>query len=640
MVALASWLTLLAFSVSATDQLLSASSKEIFAAVSRAVLAEIRNTYEPVESATTVLSRSQVVNASTDEARLRFVPLLVETLRQFPAAAAIQVGYERGDYFIVRVLGADLRRRFAAPAVAAYEADHIDGATHRFRRWFYDEKLQLLDVRELPASNYDPRTRPWYQLGMASASAAATVPYVFFFMAEIGVTLARSSQDRRAVVATDLTLENLSGTLAAQRVTPSTEALLQDAHGVIAWSGKAAPLVTQADGKIRRRSMGELDHPAFAALATGASPAGWLVHRAKLSLGADDSTELVVAIPDSELLSDLRQRRTRLLAVSFVLLALLVPLVWILANRISRPLRDLHQAIARVGEGDLDFNLPAIRSRDEVGGLNLALRAMRQSLKQHIEKLAAETAARERLESELGIARRIQMGLVPGDGRLSKSFGATRLFARLITAHAVGGDLYDVNDLPDARLFISVGDVSDKGIPAALFMSRAVTLTKTLVPKTRDLAELFSELNRLLSVDNAQCMFITLFCAIVDPRSGLVRYACAGHNPPVHVGKDGARLLPVEAGPPLGLFDDSSYAEATFQLGNGEHVVLYTDGITEAFNAERHGFTEERLISVLNRMGAEHSAEDLGTAVLDAVSSFTGDEPQSDDITVLVLRRA
>ena len=611
----------------------------MFAAVSRTMLAEIRNTYGPVESATTVLSHSQVVQARTGEARLHFLPLFVETLRQFPAAAAIQVGYDQGDYFIVRVLGDDLKRRFEAPAGAVYVADDIDAATHRFRRWFYDATLQPLETRELPLSDYDPRTRPWYQAGMASASAAATAPYVFFFMAQVGVTLARSSQDRHAVVATDLTLANLSGTLAALRLTPSTEALLLDSGGVIAWSGKAAPLIQQADGKIRRRSMGELDHPAFAALATGASPAGWLVHRAKLSLGADDSSELVVAIPEADLLSDLRQRRTRLLAVSFVLLALLVPVVWMLANRVSQPLRDLHGAIARVGEGDFDFHLPEIRSRDEVGGLNLALRAMRQSLKQHIDKLAAATATRERLESELDIARRIQMGLVPGDGRLSKSFGAARLFARLIPARAVGGDLYDVIELPDARLFIGVGDVSDKGIPAALFMSRAVTLAKTLVPKTRDLAELLSELNRLLSADNAQCMFITLFCAIVDPRSGLVRYACAGHNPPVHVGMDGARLLPVEAGPPLGLFDGSSYTEATFQLGNGEHLVLYTDGITEAFDAERHEFTEERLVSVLNRMGAGRSAEVLGTAVLDEVSSFAGAEPQSDDITVLVLGR-
>ena len=638
--ALASWLTLVAFSLAATDQLLEASSKEMFAAASRSILADVRTAYEPVEGATTVLAHSQLVKARTDGERLWSVPLLIETLRQFPAAAAIQVGYADGDYFIVRVLRSALSRRFEAPPGAAYEADNIDGASHRFRRWFYDEKLKLLEARELPASGYDPRTRPWYQAGMASPAAAATPPYVFFFMSEIGVTLARSSADRRAVVATDLTLASLSGTLAAQRVTPSTEALLQDSGGVIAWSGKAAPLVAQPDGTMRRRSMQELDHPAFAALAGGTAPKGWLVHRAKLSFGTDDSTELVVAIPQTELLAGLRERRTRLLAASFVLLALLVPLVWILATRISLPLRELHKAIGRVGEGDLDFRLPDIRSRDEVGNLNLALNSMQRSLKQHIEKLSAETAARERLESELDIARRIQMGLVPGGGQLSRSFGGTHLFARLLPARAVGGDLYEVIELPDSRLFVGVGDVSDKGIPAALFMSRAVTLAKTLVPSAGDPAELLSRLNRLLAVDNAQCMFITYFSAIIDLRSGHLRYACAGHNPPVHIGKDGARFLPVESGPPLGLFESAAYAESTCQLGNGEHIVIYTDGITEAFDADRREFSEERLLAVLDRMGRTSSADDLGTTLLREVSAFAGAAPQSDDITALVLGRA
>lgn len=611
----------------------------MFAAASRSIVSEIRSTYEPVESATAVLARSRITSARTDDERLRTVPLFVETLQQFPAAAAIQVGYDSGDYFIVRVMRKALGERFQAPAGAAYEADIVSRGGRRFHRWFYDETLRMIETRELPASEYDPRTRPWYKIGMAARGAAATAPYAFFFMSEIGVTIARSSPSRDAVVATDITLANLSATLAAQRATPSTEALVHDALGVIAWSGKAAPLVPQPDGSLRRRSMAELGHPAFSAIAKGARPEGWLVHRSRLSLGEDPSTELVVAVPEAELLTDVRQRRTLLLGAAFVLLALLVPLVWILANRISLPLRDLHHAIARVGNGDFDFYLPKIRSRDEVGDLNFALRTMRQSLKQHIEKLAAETAARERLESELEIARRIQMGLVPGDGRLSKAFGATRLFARLIPARAVGGDLYDVIALPDARFFVGVGDVSDKGIPAALFMSRAVTLAKTLVPKTRDLAELLFELNNQLASDNAQCMFITYFCAIVDTVGGQVRYACAGHNPPVYIGPNGPRLLPVDAGPPLGLFEDARYVESAFQLGEREHLVIYTDGITEAFDAERHEFTEERLVAALNRVGAGRSAEEVGTKLLEEVALFAGKAPQSDDITVLVVAR-
>jgi len=639
LVALASWLLLASFTFFASGQQLSIFSRQVFEAASRSVQAELRSAYEPVESATALLARSQLVEAHTDTERLWFVPLLAETLRQFPAAAAIQVGYGNGDYFIVREMREAMLRRFDAPAGAAYSADIIDGPTLRFRRWFYDKELRLLEFRELPAAAYDPRTRPWYQLGMTAPGGSATPPYLFFFMREIGVTLAHASSDRHSVVATDLTLAALSQALAALRVTPSTEALIRDSRGVIAWSGKTPLLAAQPDGSLRRRTMAELDNPAFAAIAGGAAPAGWLVHRATLVLGDNARPELVIAVPEAELLSDLRQRRDSLLAISFVLLALVVPLVWLLANRISTPLRDLHKAIARVGGGDFDFQLPEIRSRDEVGDLNLALRTMRQSLKSHIEMLAAESAARQRMESELDIARRIQMGLVPGDGQLSRTTGAMQLFARLVPARAVGGDFYDVIELPDARVFIGVGDVSDKGIPAALFMSRAVTLAKTLVPVTPDLAQLLFELNNQLAVENTQSMFITFFCAFIEPQGGQLRYASAGHNPPVHLGRDGARFLPVESGPPLGLFADSRYVESSMHLGDGERLVIYTDGITEAFDGERQQFSDERLLEVLNRMPPERSAEAIGTAVLDDVASFVGSAPQSDDITLLIVGR-
>ena len=635
-VALASWALLAVFSYAATGMLIAAASKQLFETASDNVLAELRGTYEPVERVTALLSYGELVEARTEKERLSQVEVLADVLRRVPAAAAIQVGNERGDYFIVRVVNEALGKRFEAPPGSAYEADFIDGATHSHRRWFYDDLLRLLVSRELPASGYDPRERPWFQDALYSSGAVRTAPYVFFFMGEIGMTVARTSPDRRSVVATDVTLASLSRALAVRRITPSAETVIYDSGGVVAWSGVAS--LVDEGGTLRRRKIAELGHPVLAAVAEDRTPEGWLVHRAALG-SRDVPSELIIVVPEAELLADVRARRTQMLAVSFVILALLIPLAWILANRISTPLRELHQAIGRVASGDFDIWLPNVRTKDEVSDLNIALRTMRESLKKHIADLAAAVAARERLASELEVATRIQMSFVPGGGQFSMALPAVRLFARVIPARAVGGDLYEVTRLPDGRLFVAVGDVSDKGIPAALLMARVMTLAKLLVPTTPDLASLAFVLNTQLEEGNAECMFTTFFGAIVDARSGEVRCVSAGHNPPVLVGKSGARYLSVESGTPLGLFPGSQYAESTFRLEAGERLVLYTDGVTEAFNPARVEFGDERLVSLLGRIGLSGSADDLGAAILQEVSAFAAGAPQSDDITVLVVDR-
>jgi phosphoserine phosphatase RsbU/P len=637
-IALSCWVLLAGFSYVATSLLLESASKKMFEVASDLVAAELRSTYEPVERVTAVLAYSRLMGPLAEGERLGYVPALVDVLRRIPAAAAIQFGNEQGDYFIVRVLNDALFKRFEAPFGAAFEADLIDGASGRHRRWFYDNGVRLLASKELPRSDYDPRTRPWYQRALQTSGAIRTPPYVFFFMHEIGVTVARFAPDQGAVVAADVTLASVARALAQRRVTPSAQTVVYDAEGVIAWSGSTPGLVESA-GKLRRRTVAELGHPALAEVAEGKKPAGWLVHRAKQGFNKEASSDLVIVVPEAELLADVRDSRNKMLAISFVVLALMIPLAWLFANRISTPLRELHGAIGRVSSGDFDFHLPGVRAKDEVGDLNIALRTMRTSLKKHIEDLAAAVAARERLASELEVAKRIQMSFVPGGGEFSKALPAARLYARLIPARAVGGDLYEVIEFSDGRFFVAIGDVSDKGIPAALLMARVMTLLKMLVPSGLDLPTLANRLNAQLAVANDDSMFTTLFGAIIDPGTGDVRCVSAGHNPPVLVGKSGARLLNVESGSPIGLFEGRKYAEASFRFEAGERLVLYTDGVTEAFDKDQNQFGEERLVALLERIGTSGSPEDLGHAILHEVSAFAGEAPQSDDITVLVVGR-
>jgi sigma-B regulation protein RsbU (phosphoserine phosphatase) len=278
---------------------------------------------------------------------------------------------------------------------------------------------------------------------------------------------------------------------------------------------------------------------------------------------------------------------------------------------------------------------------------HLALKAAADFLRDKNEYLAAEVArrvrelevatrARQKLESELEIARRIQMDMLPTGG--SRNPDLYDLAARLVPARAVGGDLYDYF-LLEGRLCFLVGDVSGKGVPAALFMARTKALFAAVARHESDLGRVLAEVNRALCADNEAAMFATLFAGTLELATGELRCAVGGHEAPVLIPASGApaRLVEVEGGPALGLWPEASFPAIGLALRPGDTLVLYTDGVTEA-EAERGGFfTADRLVELLSS-GGSASAAAIPERVLEAVHAFAGQAPQSDDIAVLALR--
>ncbi|WP_439133968.1 SpoIIE family protein phosphatase [Pseudomaricurvus sp.] len=633
------WCILAGFSYRVTGVVLQTASQNMFDAATRSVNDAILSTYRPVERSTSILAFSLLGAANTVEECQALLPLLTEILEKLSTATAIQRGDINGNYFIVRKLqDTSLRLRFDAPKESKWVVDNIVGKTGAHTRRFYSEQLSEIDVRQLVSSEYDPRARPWFKASLNTQDTITTDPYVFFFMRSVGVTVARANRDKTAVIATDITLKSIAHSLQKNRITPSTESVLMTEQGVMVWSVDAPGLVDTNDG-LRRPTLRELGVPVFNQIAAGVVPDDWLVHKSTLKLTDSISPDLLIAVPKAELLSELSDERNKLLIVSLAMLFLLIPVAWLLASRISTPLRELHRAISDVGKGNINFWLPSVKSKDEVGDLNLALRTMRQSLMQHVEDLATARTAREKMESELDVARRIQMSLVPGNGEMAIPLGQDELYARLLPARAVGGDLYETIRLPDGRYFIAVGDVSDKGIPAALFMSRACTLAKLLIPRETSLAELVASLNDELEEGNDACMFITLFCAIYDSTTGHLQCVCAGHNPPMIVNAEGTVMMVIATGAPLGLFPGNEYLETNTVLDFGERLVIYTDGITEAFDPRRNEFTDVRLFNLLTDQGVSNTVTEAGEELLKAVSDFSGEADQSDDITLMILDR-
>ena len=317
-------------------------------------------------------------------------------------------------------------------------------------------------------------------------------------------------------------------------------------------------------------------------------------------------------------------------------LTLLVIAVWLVAQSITGPVRELGKASKTLASGDLDAVLPSPRGRDEVAQLTKAFSAMRDSLKRYIVDLAETTAAREKMNGELKIAHDIQMDLVPKTFPAFPDRDDMDLFAILDPAREVGGDFYDFFMLDPDRIVLAIGDVSGKGVPAALFMAVTRSFLRSEFHVEPDPGRTLSRVNDELSEGNDSCMFVTLFCAVVRLSDGLVRYANGGHNPPVRLCDDGSlRWISSPHGPASGALPGVEYVTGTFHMNPGESILLYTDGVTEAMNPEKVLYGEDRLASCLLGMHSPQCRSALDTLMDDIHAHVAGAE-QSDDITMLM----
>lgn len=341
--------------------------------------------------------------------------------------------------------------------------------------------------------------------------------------------------------------------------------------------------------------------------------------------------------------------RLSLVALGSVFLSVLATLL--LTMRLTDPLKALTSSARRLAKTDFSqrsseasadslaflADLPTNR-RDEVGLLAHAFSQMGKALEENIRRLMEATAAKERMEGELNAARDIQMGILPAPESLAGQPCATAS-CLLIPAKEVGGDLYDVFPAPDGRQVVVIGDVSGKGVPAALFMSMTVTLIRYVMRDGLSPEEAMSRINAMLGENNPDCMFVTLFIGLFDPATGVFDYANGGHCPPLVIGQGGdVRLLDDISGPSVGVFPGVSYAARRVELRPGDVCLLYTDGVSEALNEANELFGDERVRLVLEAHRTESPAAILA-ALLAEVRGHQGDASQSDDITMVCFER-
>ena len=204
----------------------------------------------------------------------------------------------------------------------------------------------------------------------------------------------------------------------------------------------------------------------------------------------------------------------------------------------------------------------------------------------------------------------------------------------------MGGDFYDFFPIDDSHLCFSIGDVSDKGVPAALFMAGTKFLLRNSTVKGIGPAEILTRVNQTLCCENEAGLFVTIFCGIFNTKTGEILYSDGGHNPPFFLdGKGKAEMLSKEGGSiALGFLPEARYHDRSLKLERGQMLFLYTDGVTEAQNLEQHFYGEKRLGDVLKLATTNTSAKEITTKVQSTVSSFAATAPQSDDITIMTLK--
>ncbi len=327
----------------------------------------------------------------------------------------------------------------------------------------------------------------------------------------------------------------------------------------------------------------------------------------------------------------------------FLLLSLLLMGVtlWVI-HRICRNVTDslvsLSDAAEYLSKGEFNQPIAAAKGNDEVGTLVNAFVHMQSELQHYMHRLKTETAKTNRFEGEMHAASIIQQSMLNGKGASYFAFDPFALWAMLKSAHAVGGDFYHYAFGAPGQLMFVIGDVSDKGVSAALFMAKALSIFKYEIQAKKGLPDILQSMNDELFSQNEACMFVTLISGELDISTGRVRFVSAGHDMPFVIRDKGVVQLEGERTQALGLQEAIQFPVNVLDLAAGERLVCFTDGLTEAFNEKGEIFGICRLARVLKEKSTADIAV-IGDSAFKAVHQFSGAIPRSDDMALLVIGR-
>ncbi|MBC9250375.1 hypothetical protein A9179_08840 [Pseudomonas alcaligenes] len=394
------------FNYHQTSQIILSSSSQLFNQVREEVEADLQHTYQPIRHLLALLVLNEENQVTDSYQRQDLLPQFAQALRDNPKLAALYLGYPDGDFFMLRPLRNErLKTIFDAPPTATYQVWSIDrtGSARPISEYQYlDEQLQLISRRQNLNETYDPRTRPWYQMAKDNGDQITTAPYVFFSSGDIGTTLARVSRNQ-VVMGADLTLADLSATLAKHKVTPSTEVVLYSPDGSAAAYPDISKLIVKNGtthlAKVEQLSpaLGELFQRGLQKDRQGGIKLDhrhWQLSYSNIAEGGPNGLRLALLAPEDELLADAYRIRWQGAMITLGILLLCIPLGWMLSRSIVRPLRALVSEAEAIRSFNFDHPASGRSLVLEVDQLAVAMAKMKDTLSSFLEitaSLSAET---------------------------------------------------------------------------------------------------------------------------------------------------------------------------------------------------------------------------------------------------------
>jgi len=336
---------------------------------------------------------------------------------------------------------------------------------------------------------------------------------------------------------------------------------------------------------------------------------------------------------------DIFEKTNRAMLIFFIVSILGLVVLFLVDRRmiyrLTLPITEFAYSAQSIGKGYFNARIPEVKTDDELKRLQESLAYMEKSIQSYIKELRSTTASNEKFESELTIANGIQMGMLKTAFPVDERFD---LYANLHPAKEVGGDLYDFVIRGD-KAFVVVGDVSGKGVPAALYMSITLAALRFISGLGFSIDKVMSSVNDAISDGNTMGMFVTTFIAVIDLNTLEVQYCNGGHNPIIVIDPDGsARYLSAIPNLPIGLFEGFGYKGESMKLSKGSRLVIYTDGVSEAENRAKDLYGEERLLNYCNSCSVDMKSEDFISGLIKDVKGFTKDNPQNDDMTMMSIK--
>jgi len=341
---------------------------------------------------------------------------------------------------------------------------------------------------------------------------------------------------------------------------------------------------------------------------------------------------IVIVIPAKQLFAELDLLFRNIVVISIIGLLIVIAVIFLIFRRMLSPLASIAKSIKRVSSGELFMN----NQKNEIEMLSSSLHDLQQNYNKHLSEQTQSKKDKRKIEKDLKSAKEIQTAIIPAEFTGDPEHPEIDLHAILDPAESIGGDLYDYFFIDSNHLLFTLGDVSGKGIPAALFMAVAHTLIKS---KSKGLkaSQIIEQVNNELSLQNSNQNFLTLFLGILDVTTGELSYCNAAHNYPFVVAKNHeVHLLDKTHGLPIGVYSSKSYNGDTGMLKAGDRLILYTDGVTDCRNEAGELFGADNLHKCITEM-PDLSAKDSTQYILDCLKEFRGTADQSDDISLMII---